>query len=99
NPGLYSRPGHAKNGLFKFALWSEPESYEEWLRDGPCDATTTGSGNLRHRCQLSPDGGFQNWNRRGEHEIRGCSQQRISPNPVVVVPEFVTPPVYSPLLD
>src|SRR6185437_14708910 len=56
-PGLNPRPESAKNGLFKFALWSEPEFHEEWLRDGPCDATTTGPGNLGHRCQLSPDVG------------------------------------------
>src|SRR5580692_10780967 len=48
-------------------LVSEPEFHEEWLRDGPCDATTTGSSNLRHRCQLSLTLSG------GEHEIRGAS--------------------------
>jgi hypothetical protein len=39
---------------FKFApLKSEPEFHAEWLRDGPCDATTTGLSNSGHRCQLS----------------------------------------------
>jgi hypothetical protein len=32
---------------------SEPEFHAEWLRDGPCDATTTGLSNSGHRCQLS----------------------------------------------
>ena len=35
-------------------LVSEPEFHEEWLRDGPCDATTTGLGNSGVWCQLSP---------------------------------------------
>ena len=47
-------------------LVSEPEFHAEWLRDGPCDATTTGSSNLRHRCQLSLTLSG------GEHEIRGA---------------------------
>src|ERR1700722_9997645 len=47
-------------------LVSEPEFHEEWLRDGPCDATTTGSSNLRQRCQLSLALSG------GEHEIRGA---------------------------
>jgi hypothetical protein len=48
-------------------LVSEPEFHAEWLRDGPCDATTTGSSNLRQRCQLSLTLSG------GEHEIRGAS--------------------------
>jgi hypothetical protein len=35
-------------------LVSEPEFHEEWLRDGPCDATTTCLGNPGVWCQLSP---------------------------------------------
>jgi len=30
------------------------EFHEEWLRDEPCDATTTGLSNSGDRCQLSP---------------------------------------------
>jgi hypothetical protein len=39
-----------------------PEFHEEWLRDEPCDATTTGRSNSGSRCQLSPG--------NGGHEIR-----------------------------
>src|ERR1700722_18489115 len=35
-------------------LVSEPEFHEEWLRDGPCDATTTCLGKPGVWCQLSP---------------------------------------------
>jgi hypothetical protein len=35
-------------------LVSGPEFHEEWLRDGPCDATTTCLGNPGVWCQLSP---------------------------------------------
>src|ERR1700735_5140281 len=35
-------------------LVSEPEFHEEWLRAGPCDATTTCLGNPGVWCQLSP---------------------------------------------
>ena len=54
------------NEYSSLLLKSEPEFHAEWLRDGPCDATTTGSSNLRHRCQLSLtlSGGV--------HEIRGA---------------------------
>src|SRR5207244_1745634 len=43
------------------------EFHEEWLRDEPCEATTTGSGSSIPvaRCQLSPGN-------CGEHEIRGA---------------------------
>src|SRR5579884_480083 len=34
-------------------LVGEPEFHAEWLRDGPCDATTTGLSNSGQRCQLS----------------------------------------------
>src|SRR5580700_3258454 len=47
-------------------LKSEPEFHAEWLRDGPCDATTTGLSNSGHRCQLSLTLSG------GEHEIRGA---------------------------
>jgi hypothetical protein len=40
----------------------KPEFHEEWLRDEPCDATTTGRSNFGSRCQLSPG--------NGGHEIR-----------------------------
>src|ERR1700753_2083389 len=58
-------------------LVSEPEFHEEWLRDGPCDATTTCLGKPGVWCQLSPKvpKGI------GEHEIRGASSLRISPIP------------------
>jgi hypothetical protein len=35
-------------------LVSGPEFHEEWLRDGPCDATTTCLGKPGVWCQLSP---------------------------------------------
>ena len=54
--------------ISKFALHrADLEFHEEWLRDEPCEATTTGSGSSIPvaRCQLSP-GNY------GEHEIRGA---------------------------
>src|SRR5215472_4534969 len=53
----------------KFALTSRPGFHEEWLRDEPCEATTTGSGSYIPvaRCQLSPGD--------GEHEIRGARRK------------------------
>jgi len=41
----------------------KPEFHAEWLRDEPCDATTTCLGNPGVWCQLLPGD--------GEHEIRG----------------------------
>jgi hypothetical protein len=45
----------------------KPEFHAEWLRDGPCDATTTCLGNPGAWCQLLPGD--------GEHEIRGLLPQ------------------------
>jgi len=75
-------------------LKSEPEFHAEWLRDGPCDATTTGPSNSGHRCQLSPAV------TSGVHEIRGagCIASRgIHEVPIVAVarrhaPVFVFAP-------
>jgi hypothetical protein len=44
----------------------KPGFHAEWLRDGPCDATTTCLGKPGVWCQLSPG--------NGEHEIRGSLQ-------------------------
>jgi hypothetical protein len=43
----------------------KPGFHAEWLRDGPCDATTTCLGKPGVWCQLSLAG------KGGEHEIRG----------------------------
>jgi hypothetical protein len=45
-------------------LVSGPEFHEEWLRDGPCDATTTGLSNSGSGVNSLPV--------CGEHEIRGA---------------------------
>jgi hypothetical protein len=42
-----------KNRSFKFALKGKPGFHAEWLRDGPCDATTTCLGKPGVWCQLS----------------------------------------------
>src|ERR1019366_6238366 len=50
------------------------EFHAEWLRDEPCDATTTGQ-NIAYRCQLSPG------NR--EHEIRSTQCVASSAPPIL----------------
>jgi hypothetical protein len=45
----------------------KPGFHAEWLRDEPCDATTTCLGKPGVWCQLSPGD--------GEHEIRGSLQR------------------------
>ncbi len=71
--GLASIPASVVSHSYSscLLLWSEPGFHEEWLRDGPCDATTTGRSNSGHRCQLSPEGLEPD----GEHEIRGVAGQ------------------------
>jgi hypothetical protein len=44
----------------------KPEFHAEWLRDEPCDATTTCPRKTGVWCQLLPG--------NGEHEIRGLLQ-------------------------
>ena len=63
------------NEYSSLLLKSEPEFHAEWLRDGPCDATTTGLSNSGSRCQLSPAV------TSGVHEIRGagCIASRAIP--------------------
>src|SRR5438105_4855243 len=51
---------------------SKPEFHAEWLRDGPCDATTTG-------LELSSSRPVSTLTRLGDHEIRGA-QLSASPN-------------------
>ena len=51
----------------RYIFWFGPDGvelgfHEEWLRDEPCDATTTGRCKTGSRCQLSPG--------NGGHEIR-----------------------------
>src|ERR1700723_1596081 len=49
-----------------FAPKGKPEFHAEWLRDEPCDATTTCPRKTGVWCQLLPGD--------GEHEIRGLLQ-------------------------
>jgi hypothetical protein len=51
---------------------SRPGFHEEWLRDEPSEATTTGPGSYIPAvwCQLSPG--------NGEHEIRGASHKHFA---------------------
>src|SRR5579871_4853988 len=47
----------------------KPEFHAEWLRDEPCDATTTCPRKTGVWCQLLPG--------NGEHEIRGSLQHSL----------------------
>src|SRR3954452_2268068 len=58
-----------KNKSFKFAPKGKPGFHAEWLRDEPCDATTTCPRKAGAWCQLLPGD--------GEHEIRGLLQHSL----------------------
>src|SRR5579872_1130040 len=66
-----------RNKYSSLLLKSEPGFHAEWLRDGPCDATTTGPSNSGHRCQLSPAV------KSGVHEIRGAAVAHLANSQVV----------------
>src|ERR1700679_268692 len=63
-PGAVIKPNHSV-----LPPKGKPEFHAEWLRDEPCDATTTCPRKTGVWCQLLPGD--------GEHEIRGSLQQSL----------------------